>query len=117
MSSTTSNYINKINQNYPLPGVDNDSQGFRDNYKNIALALNTANDEITDLQTNLVRLNQDNDFGQSLVTQAQFKNCSTFVYDNESVSSAGDLTVPGNQSAPALKSVRQQTGTNASGGG
>jgi microcystin-dependent protein len=93
LSSTTSNYINKINQNYPLPGVDNDSQGFRDNYKNIALALNTANDEITDLQTNLVRLNQDNDFGQSLVTQAQFKNCSTFVYDNESVSSAGDLTV------------------------
>lgn len=93
MSSTTTNYINKINQNYPSPGVDNDSQGFRDNYKNIYLALNSANDEITDLQTNLVRLNQDNDFGQSLVKQAQFKNCSTFVYDNESVSNAGDLTV------------------------
>jgi hypothetical protein len=47
LSSTTSNYINKINQNYPLPGVDNDSQGFRDNYKNIVLSLNSANDEIT----------------------------------------------------------------------
>ena len=41
---------NTININYPLAGVDNDSQGFRDNFTNIQTALITASDEITDLQ-------------------------------------------------------------------
>jgi hypothetical protein len=73
--------------------VDNDSQGFRDNYRNIYLALDSANNEITDLQTNLVRLNQDNDFGQSLVKQAQFQDCSVSVYDKTAVNITGDVTL------------------------
>ena len=93
MSSTTSNYINKINQNYPSPGVDNDSQGFRDNYKNIALALNSANDEITDLQMHSVKLDQTNDFGQHLIKQAQFQDCSVYVFDNTAVNNTGDVTL------------------------
>ena len=41
---------NAINVNYPVPGVNNNSQGFRDNFASIVTNLNTAGNEITDLQ-------------------------------------------------------------------
>jgi hypothetical protein len=50
MSSTITNYSNDIDIAFPLPGVDNDSQGFRTNFEKIKLALATASDEITALQ-------------------------------------------------------------------
>jgi hypothetical protein len=45
---------NPINVNYPIPGVNNSSQGFRDNFASIVTNLNTAATEITDLQNNVV---------------------------------------------------------------
>jgi len=45
---------NGINVNYPVPGVNNNSQGFRDNFSAIQTNLNTASTEITDLQNNVV---------------------------------------------------------------
>ena len=42
---------NNIDVNYPIPGQDNDSQGFRDNFFNIRSGLDTASQEITNLQT------------------------------------------------------------------
>jgi len=45
---------NGINVNYPIPGVNNNSQGFRDNFAAIRTNLNTASTEITDLQNNVV---------------------------------------------------------------
>jgi hypothetical protein len=45
---------NGINVNYPVPGVNNNSQGFRDNFATIRTNLNTATSEITDLQNNVV---------------------------------------------------------------
>lgn len=39
MSSTASQYIKNINPDFPVPGVDNNSQGFRDNFNNIQTAL------------------------------------------------------------------------------
>ena len=45
---------NGINVNYPIPGVNNNSQGFRDNFTAIRTNLNTASTEITDLQNNVV---------------------------------------------------------------
>jgi hypothetical protein len=45
---------NPINVNYPIPGVNNNSQGFRDNFASIVTNLNTAATEITDLQNNVV---------------------------------------------------------------
>ena len=45
---------NGINVNYPVPGVNNSSQGFRDNFSAIRTDLNTAATEITDLQNNVV---------------------------------------------------------------
>ena len=45
---------NGINVGYPTPGVNNDSQGFRDNSAAIKANLDTAATEITDLQNNVV---------------------------------------------------------------
>ena len=45
---------NGINVNYPVPGVNNNSQGFRDNFTAIRTNLNTTANEITDLQNKVV---------------------------------------------------------------
>lgn len=45
---------NGINVNYPVPGVNNSSQGFRDNFSVIRTDLNIAASEITNLQNNVV---------------------------------------------------------------
>lgn len=39
-----------INENYPIAGEDNDTQGFRDNFEFIKTALVTAREEVTSLQ-------------------------------------------------------------------
>lgn len=39
-----------LNANYPVPGINNNSQGFRDNFATIKTNLNSAGTEITDLQ-------------------------------------------------------------------
>ena len=51
MTSTVTNYSNLIDTSFPVPGVDNDTQGFRNNSMNIQQALDTAATEITNLQT------------------------------------------------------------------
>jgi hypothetical protein len=45
---------NGLNVNYPVPGVNNNSQGFRDNFATIKTNLNSAATEITDLQNKVV---------------------------------------------------------------
>ena len=45
---------NGINVNYPVPGQNNSSQGFRDNFAQIRGQFNTAANEITDLQSKVV---------------------------------------------------------------
>ena len=55
--------IDNINATFPQAGVDNSSQGFRDNYNAIKLAFTTATSEISDLQLNTAKLNVSNDFG------------------------------------------------------
>ena len=93
MSNTTSQYISQINQSFPVPGEDNDSQVFRDNFKNISNALYSANSEIDDLQINSVKLTQENNFSSNLIKQAQFKDCSISVYDSTDTPISGDFTV------------------------
>lgn len=41
---------NNIDTAYPVAGQDNDSQGFRDNFTNIVTALESAKDEIEEIQ-------------------------------------------------------------------
>jgi len=45
-----------IDVTYPIAGQDNDTQGFRDNFRNIKNNLNTAASEITALQSNAITL-------------------------------------------------------------
>lgn len=63
MTSTVTNYSNNINAAYPIAGIDNDTQGFRENFTNIKNSLGIAATEISDLQSNTVKLNTGtNDF-------------------------------------------------------
>lgn len=63
MSSTITNTSANININFPEPGKDNPSQGFRENFSQIQQAFAVAGGEVSDLQTNAVRIDQQNDFG------------------------------------------------------
>ena len=49
-----------IDATYPVAGIDNDSQGFRDNFNSIKTNITTAGSEITALQANRARTDADN---------------------------------------------------------
>jgi hypothetical protein len=74
-----------INEAYPVAGQDNNSQGFRDNFNLIKLGLETANSEITTLQTNTAKVNDDNNFFGNLLTNAEIRQL------NHSVASLGTI--------------------------
>lgn len=57
-----------IDAEYPIAGVDNDTQGFRDNFSIIKTNFAAAKTEIEDLQNNVARVDTDNNFaGNDLV--------------------------------------------------
>ena len=61
---------NNIDGTYPVAGQDNNSQGFRDNFTNIKTNFQFAEDEITDLQTNAVVKNANNNLNGSELSNA-----------------------------------------------
>lgn len=78
---------NGINVNYPTPGVNNNSQGFRDNFASIKNNLNTAGTEITDLQNKVV-LKQalantvlNNDMANALISNASVRSFRNTMYN------------------------------------
>ena len=56
-----------INENFPVAGQDNDTQVFRDNFDTIKTNFQEAKTEIEDLQDNVARTDQDNDFLYNIV--------------------------------------------------
>ena len=78
---------NPINVNYPVPGVNNNSQGFRDNFTSIVTNLNTAGTEITDLQNNAVVKNAltnttvNNDMANTLISNASTRGFRATTYN------------------------------------
>jgi hypothetical protein len=83
VSTTVSNYISKIDQAYPIAGQDNDSQGFRDNFKNIYQALYYVDEDLTQLKnSNVSKLSETNDFSRNTILRANFQDCSTQILDN-----------------------------------
>ena len=68
-----------INTTYPTPGVNNSTQGFRDNFTSIKNNLDTASTEITDLQTKVIVKSAltgrtlDNNMGNVLISNASIK--------------------------------------------
>ena len=76
-----------IDVNFPTPGVNNNSQGFRDNFGAIKTALDTASDEITDLQQKavvkqaLVDIPLNNDMANTLISNALVQNFRATTYN------------------------------------
>ena len=64
---TSAIVANTIDANFPVAGVDNDSQGFRDNFNVIKTGLTTAGSEITTLQDTTAKLNVTNNFNGNIL--------------------------------------------------
>jgi hypothetical protein len=74
-----------INENFPVAGRDNDTQTFRDNFDTIKTSLRYAYEEVTDLQDNVVRADQSNDFNNNVITGAVFQNNRDAVFDGQNI--------------------------------
>ena len=78
---------NAINVNYPVPGVNNNSQGFRDNFAAIVTNLNAAGNEITDLQNKvvvkqaLIGTTINNDMANTLISNASTRSFRATTYN------------------------------------
>lgn len=78
---------NGIDANYPIPGQNNSSQGFRDNFGQIRTNLNTAATEITDLQSKVVlkaaldNTVLNNDMANTLISNASVQSFRHTTYN------------------------------------
>lgn len=78
---------NGINVNYPVPGVNNSSQGFRDNFASIKNNLDIASNELSDLQNKVVVKSAldntvvNNDMANTLISNASTKNFRLTTYN------------------------------------
>lgn len=78
---------NSINVNYPVPGVNNSSQGFRDNFASIKTNLDTAGNEITDLQnvvvvkSALANTTVNNNMANTLISNASTRSFRATTYN------------------------------------
>lgn len=85
------NYTN-INANFPVPGVDNDTQTFRDNFDSIKTNFRHAEEEITALQSNTAKLNTSNDYQWNLVSRVINQNNIEHVKDyGNAITASGDI--------------------------
>lgn len=93
---------NSINQNYPVAGVDNNSQGFRDNFTSIKNNFTITAREINDLMDKVVvkapltygstPAATNNSFADEVIETAAFKDCS-LVTASKGTISGGSLTI------------------------
>ena len=84
---------------YPVAGVDNDSQGFRDNFFNIKTNLDHAETELSDLQSGVARIDSNNDFAGNTIQSADL--LATTLRTNTSFSQG----VPADNIDPAQTAV------------
>ena len=75
-----------INENFPVAGQDNDTQVFRDNFDTIKTSLRAAQEEITDLENNTARTDQENEFNNNLIRGAVLR------YNREGLFNGGAIT-------------------------
>jgi len=76
-----------IEKDFPIPGRDNDSSGFRNNFRVIAENFDTANSEVTDLQTNAARTDTNNNFNQNNIANANLVATTSEVFDHGNIDS------------------------------
>jgi hypothetical protein len=71
-----------INENFPVPGVDNDTVGFRDNFATIKNNFIAAKAEIEALDSSTAKVNDiETSFRGNKVTDAVFQNNVTAVFN------------------------------------
>jgi hypothetical protein len=70
-----------IDETYPIAGQDNDSEGFRQNFRYIKIGLTTAASEISDLQSNTAKTNAATNFNFQQISQAAFIDCGDVIYN------------------------------------
>jgi hypothetical protein len=63
----------RIDATYPVAGIDNDTQGFRDNFAIIKQNFAAAEAEISELQENTAKLNETNNFRGSNINEANLQ--------------------------------------------
>tara|TARA_R110000868_G_scaffold68015_2_gene201325 strand:+ start:331 stop:1362 length:1032 start_codon:yes stop_codon:yes gene_type:complete len=78
---------NGINVSYPVPGVNNNSQGFRNNFNAIKTNLDVAGAELSDLQTKavvtsaLANTTVNNDMANTLISNASTRGFRATTYN------------------------------------
>ena len=88
---------NNINGAYPVAGVDNDSQGFRDNFTNIKNNFAFAQSELNDLQSkaivksSLTGTTLNNNMAGTLLSSALIQDFREVEYDNGTISTTVTL--------------------------
>lgn len=82
-----------LDENFPVAGRDNDSQGFRDNFFNIKQNLGFAKSEIETLQNGTARVNTDNNFGGNTLNNAVLLNVRETVNTTYATGTVVDINV------------------------
>ena len=77
---------------FPVAGQDNDSQGFRTNFNVTKVGLEAAASEITALQSNTAKLNVDNAFNGSVISEAELKANTETVHSNASITASQNIS-------------------------
>jgi len=93
ISATTAGaYINNINLTFPVPGQDNNSQTFRDNWENISNALTEINSATNYLSSYAVDVtNTTTTFNGNTISDVNLVNVSETLWENGAQS--GDITI------------------------
>lgn len=97
---TTSSDITpeEIDSEYPIAGVDNDSQGFRDNFNTIKNSISAAKAAIIALETTTaqgITYNSDsgtNDFNGNILQDADFRSNTEFIYSTGNITSSQNIS-------------------------
>lgn len=84
--------INDIDAAYPVAGVDNDSQGFRDNFTSIKNSLTAAAADLASLDTNSAKKNADNDFNGNKIQEADFIATTETVYETGNITTSQNIS-------------------------
>ena len=81
--SSATNYLAKINDlsTFPIPGVDNDSQGFRDQWANIHGAIKAVNEGVKDLNINAIKTNETTSFYGNTIKDVNLENSSVTLFE------------------------------------
>jgi hypothetical protein len=83
--------FNSINENFPLPGQDNDTEVFRNNFDTIKTNFREAKSEIEDLQANSARTDVDNNYNLKIQSNAVYETARDKKWDYGGVS--GELGI------------------------